>query len=127
MRRRVLTILSVMALLAALGLVEHLSVHSLTDEALNRTREILSDVRADALDAALQKARALDQLWDERAARLEMMVDHKSTDDVRYALSRLIGAREGGDRTSAMIYAGELEGGIEHVSERQELSVQNIL
>ena len=83
MRRRVLTILGVMALLAALGLVEHLSVHSLTDEALNRTREILSDVRADALDAALQKARALDQLWDERAVRLEMMVDHKSTDDVR--------------------------------------------
>ena len=56
-----------------------------------------------------------------------MMVDHKSTDDVRYALSRLIGALECGDRTSAMIYAGELEGGIEHVSERQELSVQNIL
>lgn len=127
MRRRVLTILGVLALLAALGLVEHLSVHSLTDEALNRTREILSDVRADALDAALQKARALDQLWDERAVRLEMMVDHKSTDDVRYALSRLIGALECGDRTSAMIYAGELEGGIEHVSERQELSVQNIL
>ena len=127
MRRRVLTILGVMALLAALGLVEHLSVHSLTDEALNRTREILSDIRADSLDAALNKARALDQLWDERAVRLEMMVDHKSTDDVRYALSRLIGALECSDRTSAMIYAGELEGGIEHVSERQELSVQNIL
>ena len=127
MRRRVLTILSVMALLAVLGLVEFISVHSLTDEALNRTHEILSDVRADALDAALQKVRALDQLWDERAVRLEMMVDHKSTDDVRYALSRLIGALECSDRTSAMIYAGELEGGIEHVSERQELSVQNIL
>ena len=46
---------------------------------------------------------------------------------MRYALSRLIGALECSDRTSAMIYAGELEGGIEHVSERQELSVQNIL
>lgn len=122
-----MTILLVGALLAALGLVEHASVHGLTHEALDRTQQILDDVRAGELDAALQKARALDQLWDERAVRLEMMVDHKSTDDVRYALSRLIGALECGDRTSAMIYAGELEGGIEHVSERQELSVQNIL
>ena len=127
MRRRVMTILLVGALLAALGLVEHANVHSLTCEALDRTRQILDDVRADELDAALQKACALDQLWDERAVRLEMMVDHKSTDDVRYALSRLIGALECSDRTSAMIYVGELEGGIEHVSERQELSVQNIL
>ena len=125
MRRRVLTILGVMALLAALGLVEHLSVHSLTDEALNRTHEILSDVRADALDAALQKARALDQLWDERAVRLEMMVDHKSTDEVRYALSRLLAALESRDKASALIYAGELEGGIEHVYERQEFTLQN--
>ena len=122
-----MTILLVGALLAALGLVEHASVHGLTHEALDRTQQIFDDVRAGELDAALQKARALDQLWDERAVRLEMMVDHKSTDDVRYALSRLIGALECGDRTSAMIYAGELEGGIEHVSERQELSVQNIL
>ena len=127
MRRRVLTILLVGALLAALGLVEHACVHHLTQEALDRTHAILKDVRADALPSALEKARALDRLWDERAVRLEMMVDHKSTDDVRYALSRLIGALECGDRTSAMIYAGELEGGIEHVSERQELSVQNIL
>ena len=127
MRRRVMTILLVGALLAALGLVEHANVHSLTCEALDSTKQILGDVRADELEAALEKARALDQLWDERAVRLEMMVDHKSTDDVRYALSRLIGALECGDRTSAMIYAGELEGGIEHVSERQELSVQNIL
>ncbi len=127
MRRRVWTILIVGAVLAALGALEHGCVRSLTDEALGQTRVILDDIRGDALDEAIQKARALDQLWDERAVQLEMMVDHRSTDEVRYALSKLIGALECEDRAAAMVYACELEGGIEHVSERQEVSLQNIL
>ena len=127
MRRRIMTIVIVGALLAALGLLEHVSVTNLTDEALAITQEILADVRADELDAAMQKARALDRMWDERAVRLEMMVDHACTDDVRFALSRLIGALECGDRTSAMIYTGELEGSVEHVSEHEEISMQTIL
>lgn len=127
MRRRIWTIVIVGAVLAVLGTLEHSWVKSLTDEALGQTRVILEDIRGERLDEAMQKARALDQLWDERAVRLEMIVDHGSTDEVRYALSKLIGALECEDRASAMVYAGELEGGIEHVSERQEISVQNIL
>ena len=53
------------------------------------------------------------------------MVDHGSTDEVRYALSRLLAALESRDKASALIYAGELEGGIEHVYERQEFTLQN--
>lgn len=127
MRRRLWTVVIVSALLFALGWLEHAGVTDLTQTALEQTRSILDDIRAQDLEIALQKSRALDEMWDARAVRLEMMVDHRSTDEVRYALSKLIAALESGDPASAMVYGGELEGSIEHVFERQELSIQNIL
>ena len=125
MSRKIITMAVTMALLAALCVVEQVVVHRITRSALEQTRSILDDIRAGALEQAQEKAHALDQAWDEEASKLEVMVDHGSTDEVRYALSRLLAALEGRDRTSALIYAGELEGGIEHVYERQEFTLQN--
>ncbi len=127
MRRKIVTMAVVGVLLALLGTLEQISVSRLTDDALAQTAVILNDLRASDLAQAMEKARALDSMWDERAGRLEMLIDHGSTDDVRFALSRLIAALEGEDRASALIYASELEGGIEHVRERQEVSPQNVL
>ena len=114
-------------LLAALCFAEQHEIHGLTGDALAFVSQIVSDIRGGETDAAMEKARALDRMWDERAGRIEMMVDHGSTDDVRYALSRLLAALEGGDRTAMLIYAGELEGSVEHVFERQAVSWQNLL
>lgn len=125
MSRKIITMAVTFALLLALCVVEQLTVRRVTGEALRQTRAILADIRADAFEQAQEKTHALDQAWDEEASKLEVMVDHGSTDEVRYALSRLLAALESRDKPSALIYAGELEGGIEHVYERQELTVQN--
>ena len=127
MRAKVLTVLIVLALLGALCAAEQISVKRATDDALAQTRVILDLLRADVLDEALTRARALDDRWDKQAKLLEIFVNHKATDDVRFAFSRLIAAMEGGDRETAMVYAAELEGGIEHVYERQALMIENIL
>lgn len=125
MSRKIITMAVTLALLAALCVVEQVVVHRITQAALEQTQLILADIRADAFEQAQEKTHALDQAWDEEASKLEVMVDHGSTDEVRYALSRLLAALESRDKPSALIYAGELEGGIEHVYERQELTVQN--
>lgn len=125
MSRKIITMVVTFALLAALCVVEQIVVHRVTNSALEQTRGILADIRADAFAQAQQKAHALDETWDKEASKLEVLVDHGSTDEVRYALSRLLAALESEDKPSALIYAGELEGGIEHVYERQELTVQN--
>lgn len=125
MSRKIITMVVTFVLLAALCVVEQVVVHRVTNSALEQTRGILADIRADAFDQAQQKAHALDETWDKEASKLEVLVDHGSTDEVRYALSRLLAALESEDKPSALIYAGELEGGIEHVYERQELTVQN--
>lgn len=116
-----------LALLAALCLLEARVVRRATGEAMAQTQQILADIRAGALAQAKEKAHALDKTWDERASRLEIMVDHGSTDDVRYALSRLLAALEGEDRAAALIYACELEGSVEHVYERQAFTLENML
>lgn len=125
MSRKIITMAVTFALLLALCVVEQLTVRRVTGEALRQTRAILADIRAEAFEQAQEKAHALDEAWDREASKLEVMVDHGSTDEVRYALSRLLAALESRDKPSALIYAGELEGGIEHVYERQELTVQN--
>lgn len=127
MRKKLITMVAVLVFLALLSALEQISVFRLTDEALAATEDILNDLRAGALDQAMEKSRALDEMWDAKASKVEMLIDHGSIDDVRFALSKLIAALEGEDRASALIYACELEGGIEHVYERQELSVQNLL
>ena len=127
MSRKIITMVVTLALLAALCVVEQIVVHRITSAALERTQGILSDIRADSFEQAQEKAHALDQAWDEDASKLEVMVDHGSTDEVRYALSRLIAALEAEDRALALVYASELEGGVEHVRERQVLTMQNIL
>ena len=78
------------------------------------------------MKSGLKKSRDLDRSWDEMAIWLEILVDHRATDEVRYALSRLIAALEEEDTATAMVYASELEGAIEHVYERQALTLENI-
>jgi len=113
--------------LSLLGIVEQVMVARITGTALLGTQEITADIRMGRLSGAMEKARVLDQTWDSAAKKLELLVDHSSTDEVRYAFSRLLAALEGEDRAGALIYAGELEGAIEHVHERQALTPENIL
>ena len=127
MRRKIIAAMLTALVLGALCAGEQMMIHAVCGDALGRTAAILDDIRAGGLDAAGERARALDGDWDTRGGWLELAVDHKAVDDVRFALSRLIAAIESGDRESAMIYASELEGGVEHVIERQEMSLANVL
>ena len=127
MRGKLCTVIVVALLLAALSVVEQAGVRRITVRALEQFAEIIEDIRSGEMDSAKEKAYALDEAWDRQANLLEILVDHGATDDVRYALSRLIAALEGMDQSSAMIYAGELEGSVEHVLERQVLTLENLL
>ena len=127
MCRKLMTILAVALILTALAVVEQRLVTHLTDDAMTRISALLELVREGEMETALQKARELDLHWDEHSGELEVLVDHSSTDEVRYGLSRLIAALEAEERAAALIYASEVEGGIEHVRERQAFSVQNLL
>ncbi len=120
----------IVAVLLAMGLLcgaEQACVSRATDGAIAGARDVTRLLQAGELEDALAQARELDARWDEQASLLEMFVNHRATDDVRYAFSRLIAAIEGGDREAALIYAAELEGGVEHVFERQALLIQNVL
>lgn len=127
MKRKLIIMAATLAFLLGLSAVEQVLVGRITRSALDTTQEIIGDIRQERLDAAKEKSHALDQAWDEQAKKLEFLVDHGSTDDVRYAFSRLLAALEEEDSATAMVYACELEGAIEHVYERQALTMENIL
>ena len=127
MSRKIITMIVTLSFLLLLSLVEQAAVLRITNRAMEKTQEIFADIREEELESGLKKTHDLDRSWDEMAVWLEILVDHRATDDVRYALSRLIAALEEKDSAMAMVYAGELEGAIEHVFERQALSVENIL
>ena len=42
---------------------------------------------------------------DEEAPKVETLINHEATDDVRFTLSRLVAALEMGDRDGAFVYA----------------------
>ena len=127
MRKKIITVAATLLLLGLLSMVEQLSVERLTSEAMEKTQEILCLLAQNEPEQGLERARAMDAWWDEEAPNAEMIINHAATDDVRFTLSRLIAALEMGDRDDAFVYARELEGNIEHVLERQELSWQNLL
>ena len=127
MRKKIITVAATLLLLGLLSMVEQLSVERLTSEAMEKTQEILFLLAQNEPEQGLERARAMDAWWDEEAPNAEMIINHAATDDVRFTLSRLIAALEMGDRDDAFVYAYELEGNIEHVLERQELSWQNLL
>ena len=126
-KKRALALAATLLLLGLLSMVEQLSVERLTSEAMEKTQEILFLLAQNEPEQGLDRARAMDAWWDEEAPNAEMIINHAATDDVRFTLSRLIAALEMGDRDDAFVYARELEGDIEHVLERQELSWQNLL
>ena len=127
MRKKIITVAATLLLLGLLSMVEQLSVERLTSEAMEKTQEILFLLAQNEPEQGLERARAMDAWWDEEAPNAEMIINHAATDDVRFTLSRLTAALEMGDRDDAFVYANELEGNIEHVLERQELSWQNLL
>ena len=126
MRKKIITVAATLLLLGLLSMVEQLSVERLTSEAMEKTQEILFLLAQNEPEQELERARAMDAWWDEEAPNAEMIINHAATDDVRFTLSRLVAALEMGDRDDAFVYARELEGNIEHVLERQELSWQNL-
>ena len=113
--------------LTVLSAAEQFCVRRVTAEVLTQTQVLLSCIREERFEDALKLSLDMDQAWDRNAKLLETMVDHGSTDEVRYAFSRLIAALEEQDSATAMVYAGELEGSIEHVFERQAVTLENIL
>ena len=127
MRKKIITMAATLLLLGLLSMVEQLSVERLTSEAMEKTQEILFLLAQNEPEQGLESARAMDAWWDEEAPNADMIINHAATDDVRFTLSRLVAALEMGDRDDAFVYARELEGNIEHVLERQELSWQNLL
>lgn len=127
MRKKSITIAVVLLLLALLCTAEQIVVYTLTQEALTDTQEVLSLIQTGDLEEAQKKAHALDKAWDKHAKLLEMIVDHGSTDDVCYSLSKLLAALQSRDAAASLIYVNELEGGIEHVYERQTVTIENVL
>ena len=127
MSRKIIIMAVTLSMLLLVSLLEQTIVLRITNTALAGTQEIIESIREEKMDAAMKKAQEMDASWDEQAKWLEMMVDHNSTDEVRYAFSRLIAALEQEDAATAMVYACELEGALEHVYERQELTIENIL
>ena len=127
MRKKIITVAVTLLLLGLLSTVEQLSVGGLTSDAMARTQEILFLLAQNEAERGLECAREMDAWWDEEAPNAELIINHAATDDVRFTLSRLVAALEMGDRDDAFVYARELEGNIEHVLERQELSWQNLL
>ena len=127
MRKKIITMAVTLLLLGLLSAVEQMAVKRLTGDAMARTQEILLLLAQNQTARGLERAHEMDAWWDEEAPRVETLINHEATDDVRFTLSRLVAALEMGDRDGAFVYARELEGGIEHVLERQTLSWQNLL
>ena len=126
MGRKIIIMCAVLAFLSLVCTAEQLLVHRITGEALEKTQEIIAGIRARRFEETMRQTKALDEDWDRRARWLEILVDHSSTDEVRYALSRLLAALEERDSATAMVYACELEGSVEHVFERQVMTPENI-
>lgn len=126
MSRKIIIMAATLSILLLISLLEQTIVLRITSRAYENAQTVIEHIRAEELDKAMKKAQEMDVSWDEQAKWLELMVDHSSTDEVRYAFSRLIAALEQEDAATAMVYACELEGALEHVYERQELTIENI-
>ena len=127
MRKKIWTVIFTSVLLILLSVVEQKAVRTLTDEAMAQTQTIIQLLKSGENEQGLERARQMDAWWDEEAPKVESLINHEATDDVRFTLSRLVAALEGGDGKEALVFARELEGGMEHVLERQVLSLQNLL
>ena len=126
MSRKIIIMAATLSILLILSLLEQTIVLRITNHALKNAQTVIEYIRAEDMDEAIKKAQEMDVSWDEQAKWLELVVNHNSTDEVRYAFSRLIAALEQEDSATAMVYACELEGALEHVYERQTLTVENI-
>ena len=105
MRKKIITMAVTLLLLGLLSAVEQMAVKRLTDDAMARTQEILSLLAQNQTARGLERAREMDAWWDEEAPRVETLINHEATDDVRFTLSRLVAALEMGDRDGAVVYA----------------------
>ena len=126
MSRKIIIMAATLSILLLVSLLEQTIVLRITNSVLENVQAVMEHIRDEELDEANKKAQEMDVSWDKQAKWLELMVDHSSTDEVRYSFSRLIAALEQEDAATAMVYACELEGALEHVYERQALTIENI-
>ena len=84
MRKKIITMAVTLLLLGLLSAVEQMAVKRLTDDAMARTQEILSLLAQNQTARGLEQAHEMDAWWDEEAPRVETLINHEATDDVRF-------------------------------------------
>ena len=84
MRKKIITMAVTLLLLGLLSAVEQMAVKRLTDDAMARTQEILSLLAQNQTARGLERAREMDAWWDEEAPKVETLINHEATDDVRF-------------------------------------------
>ena len=116
-----------LALLITLGLWTN---HSLETTARGLAREIDSisaEIEQDRWDKAVKKTIQLEKLWDQKARWWPIFLEHQEMDNIEFSLARVKEYVASQNRSLSQGQLSELKLMIEHIPEKEAVTLKNIL
>ena len=125
---RVLAPLVVMlALLIALGLWTNHSLETTARELAREIDSISAEIEQDRWDKAVKKTIQLEKLWDQKARWWPIFLEHQEMDNIEFSLARVKEYVASQNRSLSQGQLSELKLMIEHIPEKEAVTLKNIL
>ncbi|MEG6615586.1 DUF4363 family protein [Peptococcaceae bacterium 1198_IL3148] len=106
------------------------SNHALTTSAKEFAKEIdiiVVTAQQDQWDAAYQKIQHLRKRWDKQAAWWPIILDHQEIDNIEFALVKTAEYIKSNNKELSFGQLAELKLMIEHIPEKEAVTITNIL
>lgn len=125
---RVLSVLlMVLALIIGLGTWNNHALRESTDDVTGQIRQVMTSVDHQNWDQARQQTEALEKSWSQNAKWWPIFLDHQEIDNIEFSLAKTKEYVNIRNAPLAMGQLSELHLMMEHIPDKEAVTLENIL
>ncbi|MDD4169359.1 MAG: DUF4363 family protein [Desulfotomaculaceae bacterium] len=125
--RQLLALLSLFAAVVALGLWTNHLLQSSADEIIQHIEQIEDVLEKNQWDYASEQVAELEKVWKQKAKWWPIILDHQEIDNIEFSTARFKEYIAKKDAALSWGQLTELKMMIEHIPEKEAITLENIL
>jgi hypothetical protein len=125
--RLLAVLLIIFAAVVSLGFWTNHSIKASSDDLLKNIEKISAEIDKNQWDRACKQTTSLERTWDKQKKWWPTVMDHQEIDNIDFAMARVREYIAAKDVALAKGQLSELRMIVEHIPEKEAISIKNIL
>lgn len=125
--RLLTSLLTILIIVISLSFWANHSLQTSTQDLAQHIDELMIDIQNENWEQAAKRADIIEKSWDKAARWWPVILDHQEIDNIDFSLSKTKGYIFSQDASLSCGQLSELKLMFKHISEKEALTLQNIL